>query len=55
MKAAYLKSIQVCQNSEVLLLMVGHKRWNFGIQVHKWGIRFMLIWWHVFIHFKSNP
>ena len=51
MTAHILKSKTVCSNSELFLLMIGIKHFNFGIQIHKWGIRFMFIWWHLCIHF----
>jgi hypothetical protein len=46
-----LKSRTVCHNSEKFLIMVGHRHWNLGFQIQDWGIRIMLIWWHVCFHF----
>lgn len=50
-KISSIKSKHVFHTSETFLLIVGHRHWNFGIQVHDWGIRFILIWWHVCIRF----
>ena len=51
MKIHTLKSTTVYHNSERFLLMIGHRHWNFGIQIQNWGMRFMLLCWHVCIHF----
>jgi hypothetical protein len=48
-----LKSSFVCHNSERFLFIIGFKHYNFGIQIHKWGIRLMLIWWHICIHLND--
>lgn len=26
---------------------LGYRYWHFGFVVHRWGLRVMLIWWHV--------
>ena len=49
MEIVALKSKTVNQDSETFMLIVGHRHLNFGIQVHSWGLRLMLIWWHVCI------
>lgn len=49
-----LKSREICQTSEEFLFVVGRKHWNLGIQVHEWGTRIMLIWWHICIHKKPK-
>ncbi len=51
MKIHTLKSETVCHNSERFLIMVGVGHYNLGFQFQNWGIRFMLIWWHICIHF----
>jgi hypothetical protein len=51
MKIRTIKSIDVTLNSEMFLLIIGHRHWNLGIQFQYWGIRLMLIKWHICIHF----
>jgi len=53
MEIVSVKSKIVCHSSEIFLLMAGHKHFNLGLQIHNWGIRFMLIWFHVCIRFKD--
>ena len=46
-----IKSRNVAKSNEVFILHIGIGCYDLGIQIHKWGLRFMLIWWHVCIHF----
>jgi hypothetical protein len=48
----FVKSKNVANMNEILVLHIGYKHYDLGIQIHKWGIRFMLIWWHYCIHIK---
>jgi hypothetical protein len=45
-----IKSKSVCKDNDVFLLHVGIKHYDLGLQVHSWGLRIMLIWWHLCIH-----
>ena len=45
-----IKSKHVCKDNELFIVHIGFGRYDIGVQVHKWGIRIMLIWWHIFIH-----
>jgi hypothetical protein len=47
MKAEVIKSIHVCKSNDIFLLHIGFKHYDLGFQVHEWGLRLMLIWWHV--------
>lgn len=47
-----LKSKTVYMSSEYFMLMIGFKHYNLGIQFQDHGIRLMLIWWHVCIHYR---
>lgn len=50
MKTAIIKKDYVNRNNEVFIIHLGYKQYDLGIQVHNWGIRIMLIWWHLCIH-----
>ena len=47
---AIIKSKNVTKDNDIFLLHLGFKHYDFGIQIHKWGIRIMLVWWHLCIH-----
>ena len=53
MKCFILKSWRVGKNNDLFILHVGYKQYDLGIQIHGWGVRLMLIWWHICIHFKN--
>jgi hypothetical protein len=46
-----IKSSYVCSNSEIFLLMIGHKHFNLGFQIQDSNFRIMLIWWHICLHY----
>lgn len=48
-----LKSKTVCNNNSIFVAHIGYKHYDFGLQVHEWGIRFMLVWWHICINIKD--
>ena len=48
-----LKSKTVCLNSGRFMINIGFSHYNLGVNFHTWGIRLMLIWWHICIHFKN--
>ena len=52
MEAKFIKSITVCKNNGKFIIHIGYKHYDLGLQIHDWGIRIMLIWWHLCIHFK---
>ena len=52
MSATFIKSKSVCKNNDVFILHVGFSHYDVGVQIHKWGIRVMLIWWHTCIHWN---
>jgi len=43
MKPYVIKSKRVEKHNDLFLLHIGYKHYNLGIQVHRWGIRFMFI------------
>lgn len=51
MSVSILKSKQVAKDVDYFILMVGSGIWNLGIQVHPWGVRVMLVFWHICINF----
>ena len=51
MKVHKIKSVYVCQNSEYFTIQIGFKHYNLGLQFPDFGIRIMLIWWHILIHY----
>jgi len=51
MEARFIKSKNVCKDNGKFILHVGYNHYDFGIQVHEWGVRVMLIWWHWCFHF----
>ena len=51
MRIGIVKSIDVCKDSGYFILHIGIKKHDLGIQVHEWGIRLMIIKWHICIHF----
>lgn len=53
MRVYTLKSVYVCYDSQILTIGIGSKHYNFGVVIHSWGIRIMLIWIHLFIRFKD--
>ncbi len=52
-----IKARYVCRDNGWFLLNIGVGSYQLGIQLHPWGLRIMLIWWHVFVHWpeKTNP
>lgn len=46
-----LKSKIINYDSELFMMAIGTSHLNLGFQVNYWGIRLMLIWWHVCIHY----
>jgi len=42
-------SNKICQDSDIFLFCIGSKKYNFGFQIHEYGVRFMLLFWHVLI------
>ncbi len=50
MKIATIKSRTVCKDNGLFIVHIGFGCYDIGIQVHKWGIRIMLIWWHICTH-----
>jgi hypothetical protein len=53
MKIFFIKSVNVFKDNDIFLAHIGYKNYDLGIQIHKWGIRFMLIWWHCCITFEK--
>jgi len=53
MDAHLIKSVTVCKNNGIFIIHIGISHYDLGIQVHNWGIRIMLIWWHLCIHVKD--
>lgn len=52
MSVAIIKSWKVEKHNDVFIIHIGYKHYDLGFQIHTWGIRLMLIWWHVCIHFE---
>jgi hypothetical protein len=50
MSGAFIKSSRVCKDNGLFILHIGYKHYDLGFQVHDWGLRIMLIWWHYCIH-----
>jgi len=50
MEAVIIKSEKVCKNNDKFILHIGISHYDLGFQVHEWGLRIMLIWWHICIH-----
>ena len=50
MKTAIVKSKYVNKDNGILIIHVGYNHYDLGIQLHNWGFRIMLIWWHLCIH-----
>jgi hypothetical protein len=50
MELSIIKSKIVCKDNDVFLIHVGFKNYDLGFQVQSWGLRIMLIWWHLCIH-----
>lgn len=50
MKGSIIKSKNVFSDNDIFLIHVGYKHYDLGFQVHSWGVRVMLIWWHFCIH-----
>ena len=48
-----LRSYQVGKDNSKFIFHIGFKWYDLGFQVHKWGLRIMLVWWHICIYF--NP
>lgn len=47
MRAIIIKSKIVVRKDEIFTIHLGYKHYDLGIQVHSWGVRIMLIWWHI--------
>lgn len=41
----------VAKDVDHFIVMIGSGIWNLGIQVHPWGVRVMLVFWHICINF----
>jgi hypothetical protein len=54
MKAHLLSSKIVNNHNGIFVLRIGYKNYDFGFVIEKFGIRFMLIWWHCCIHLKQD-
>ena len=50
MDLAIIKSQKVYKYNDIFILHIGFKNYDLGIQLHNWGIRIMLIFWHICIH-----
>jgi len=53
MDIAVIRSKYVEKNNGLFITHIGGKGFDFGLQIHSWGIRIMLIWWHICIHIKD--
>lgn len=53
MKIISLKSIFVCQNMGNFSFQFGYNHYNFGVQISKGRIRFLLIWYHIILDFNK--
>lgn len=40
----------VCNNNTKFIMGIGAGYYYLGIEVHDWGLRIMLIWWHICVH-----
>ena len=48
------ESKYICEDNGIVLIRISYKHYSLGIKFHEWGIRVMLIWWHVFLHFDKQ-
>jgi hypothetical protein len=49
----FIKSKHVIKNNDIFIIHIGYKHYDLGLQVHSWGLRIMLIWWHYCIKIKK--
>jgi hypothetical protein len=49
----FVKSKNVTKDNDVFIIHIGYKHYDLGIQIHTWGVRVMLIWWHYCLHLKD--
>lgn len=47
-----VKSRYVCIDYGLFMTCIGTDPWAVGVKLNWWGVRFMLIWWHVVIHWR---
>lgn len=52
MKAVFIKSKRVWENYGIASIGVGYKHYKIGVEIQGWGIRIMLVFWHLCIHYK---
>lgn len=51
MKVLIAKSKYVLPDSEHFLLAIEYSNYSLGVKTHRYGLRIMLIWWHICIKF----
>jgi hypothetical protein len=44
----------ICSNSNRFRFVIGFGQYALGVQGEAWGLRVLLIWRHVCIHFKED-
>jgi hypothetical protein len=52
MKKTFIKSKCVCMDNGKFIMTIGFQHYNLGFQILDWGIRLMLINYHLCFHFK---
>ena len=50
----FIKSEMVLKNNDIFLVHIGSKGYDLGFQVHSWGLRIMLIWYHICLYKKRK-
>ena len=52
MKVLIVESIYVVgSTNEPFSLALAYKHYELGVKIHRYGLRIMLIWWHILIKF----
>lgn len=50
MKISTIRAKSVCRDNGEFIIHAGVGIYDIGFQIHGWGLRVMLIYWHVCIH-----
>jgi hypothetical protein len=54
MRVGFIESRYVCSDSHKFTINVGYKHYVLGIIIYDWGVRIMLIWWHLCIYITNE-
>lgn len=50
MNISTIRAKSVCRDNGKFIIHAGFGIYDVGFQIHEWGFRVMLIWWHVCVH-----